>query len=259
MAGQETGMKRAAQVAMLFLVVGSLVAEDRVFLKDGQVISGNLLSMNRDDVQIRTDEETLRVPRLAIDKIERDGLGEVQTIVPEAEGKPVPPGAGRQDQSPSEELTAWVEICVTHLESEDPRVRSGAELALGLAGPAARKSLEQILAEKGDDAPAGVKRQLNRLLRSEYASRERMRAPRRDRVEQMAESLELSEEQVAKLTDVFNDYAERRMELARAARVGEIESDAAGAQFESLRESFESDLAVILTEEQLARYRELNP
>ena len=53
MAGQETGMRRAAQVAMLFLVVGSLAAEDRVFVKDGEVSAGNLISMNRDDDRTR--------------------------------------------------------------------------------------------------------------------------------------------------------------------------------------------------------------
>ena len=49
------------------------------------------------------------------------------------------------------------------------------------------------------------------------------------------------------------------MEVARAARFGEIEPEAASTQFQSLRESLESDLASILTEEQLAGYHELNP
>ena len=182
--------------------------------------------------------------------------GEVRTIVPEAEGTLRSPNAGRPDSQPTEEFTAWVELCIAHLDSSDSRVRSGAEMALRVAGPAALKSLERILADQGDDAPAGVKRQLNLLLRSEYASRERIRGPRRDRVAEMAEAMELNEEQATKLKAVLNDYAGRRLELARAARLGEIESGAASAQFETLRESFESDLASILTAEQLARYRE---
>ena len=67
-------MRFAAVLTALLLIVGFAVAEDKVTLKDGKVITGEVLAVTTSDIQIRTDGEKVRVPRAAVDNVERDGV-----------------------------------------------------------------------------------------------------------------------------------------------------------------------------------------
>jgi len=144
-------MRLIGSAILLALIAGSAVAEDRLVLTDGQVITGTIVSIDRRDVRIRTDLETLRVPRIVIETMEReDGA--------QAGSKTLTPFRAFPAATP--ELQAWMEVCAEHLGSEDEGVRAGAAAALRVAGPAARAVLEKIVAES-EDAPRPV---VTRLL-----------------------------------------------------------------------------------------------
>ena len=126
-------MRLAATALLLLLATGVAVAgEDRLILGDGQVITGTIVTTNRRDVRIETGGETIRVPRVAIESIERG-----RTVhAPEPPPRVLTP-----------EAAAWLDLCVEHLQSEDEDVRRGAEAALRVAGALARPVLERAAAD----------------------------------------------------------------------------------------------------------------
>jgi Spy/CpxP family protein refolding chaperone len=74
-----------------------------------------------------------------------------------------------------------------------------------------------------------------------------------DRVEELRESLELTDEQVAQMTEVFESEADRRRELFEANRDGR---DAMRGPMEALRAETDAELEKILSEEQMNAFRE---
>lgn len=238
-------MRLVAWVAALALLVGPAVAKDRLLLEDGQVVEGDLIAINRTDVQFRTGGETMRVPRAAVDKIERIEILDLSDDGPMS--RDARPAASR-------ELQAWIELCVEHLDSPDPGVRAGAEMALRLTGLAAQPALEAAFAEGTEGIPAAATRLLAELKRIRERS-----AQRRSPVDALSRALELTDEQLPEFKRIMGAFYASQAELSESVRGGEMEAEEADEQAQGLRAELDRQLAELLTDEQLERYREILP
>ena len=62
-------MKWLTGTVVFLAAMGLVTADDKLLLKDGQTVTGKILSVTANDVQIDTGEETVQVPRWAIEKM----------------------------------------------------------------------------------------------------------------------------------------------------------------------------------------------
>jgi hypothetical protein len=272
-------MRIVTAAVVVVLAAGLAVAEDKLILRDGQVVTGKIVSTSEGDVTIRSGDETMRVPRWAIESIEReDAQGRVTTLKPTQKISSQPPkkrrGAGprrtpsrpiteREFPESTPELLAWVDVCLQHLGSEDDGVRAGARAALRFTGPAARPALERTAAGGEGKAATeagrvlvyldGVERRMEKRKAQKAASDAATPAAR------LSELLGLSEEQSPQFKAIVEDYYEQQAGLAQSVRAGEIKASDAGRRVAELRNELETKLASLLTEEQMKLYREKMP
>lgn len=147
-------MKRLVVLAICLAVAGTVAAEDRLILKDGQVTTGRIVSETEAEVVIDTGEENVKVPAWAIERIERD-----ESRPPREEGH-------------SSALLSWIDVCIETLGSDDEIVRTSAIAALNKVGPAARPALERVTNSGEERVAAIAQRLLYRAKRLEEKGRE---------------------------------------------------------------------------------------
>jgi hypothetical protein len=241
-------MRLPTVALLLALAVGLAVAEDTLILKDGQVITGQIVSQDRRDVRIRTGDETRRVPRSVIETI----LSEGERLEPIATNKPF-----RTSPDATPELASWVDLCIRHLDSDDAGVRSGAEAALRAAGPAARAAIELVVAERGMESPPAAIRLLTHLdslaARAEKRPQDDAGSVGWDRVDMLVRGLALRGDQVPAFRSVVRGFFDGVTELTESVRAGEIEQADADQKFSELRAAVAEGLADVLSEEQVKR------
>lgn len=247
---------------VLFLAVGSAAAEDKLFLKDGQIVSGKILSVSQADIQIQTADETMRVPRWAVEKMEREGQEAEQlnatrptrrTSPDRAETKSSVPVHKVPESTPA--LLEWVDFCVEKMGSEDDGVRAGAVAALRLAGPAARPALERAAESGSPTVSRDAKRLLSQVERVEQRIAEQNRKPK-SRNDLVVEGLELNDEQAQAFREVIADYQVKQREISTSLRNGDIDVNEVSVQMKALGDERDEQLAKVLTEDQLAQYRD---
>jgi hypothetical protein len=243
-------MRVVGLVFALLLIAGLALAEDQLILKDGQVITGKIVSVDRRDVRIRTDDGTRRVPRMVIETIRRSD--------PEPH-----PGPSRASNETSVELSAWIDLCVRHLESEDAGVRMGAIAALKMAGLRARPALEHSAANSKESVPSAVPRllaQLDRTYPDQVPKRPgKAGLPVESSFEDVIATLELDEQQVQAIRAAVMSFEEGVTELKETVRSGEIEPTESDEKFSVLRSDLKRELALTLDEVHVRRCLEMLP
>jgi Spy/CpxP family protein refolding chaperone len=155
-------------------------------------------------------------------------------------------------------MKKWMEVCIKHLASEDPAVQRSVGMALRGMGPAARPALEA--AAQGDDPriAAAAKRVLDAMARGREARGNQRGGNRRgDFMQRMAEQLELTDDQKPKVNAILQDAMTKQRELFQQMRDGSLPREEARGKMQEIREATMSKLSEVLTEEQLARYREM--
>jgi hypothetical protein len=211
----------------------------------------------------------MRVPRWAIERIEREGLGGEVVKVP-VRGGTSPGGrnylplsepiATREFPDDTPEIQAWAAVCVEHLGSPDEGVRRSAISALRFIGPAARPALEAAAAEGEGVRAENASRVIRHLDNLEARIEERMAQKQaeldaRSPAAQMAKWYGVTEEQFPEFKAAVEEYYGGQADIASAVRKGEIESADAGRQIAELRTQFERKLEAVLDETQMERYR----
>ena len=251
-------MRFAAALTALSLIVGFAVAEDKVTLKDGKVITGEVLSITRNDIQIQTDAEKIRVPLVAVDRVERNGSlldldhANLRTSRPAR----APRAMQRRTYEATPALLAWLDVCALQLAADDEGVRAGATAALLSAGKIAIPALEK--ASESDERISPIaKRIVNQIERMD----QRM-APSTSQVEpiqRFVSTLKLTDEQEPKFKLIMNDYQRKQSELRQSIRNGETQMSDVEKQAAVLREEADKKLAEVLTQEQLRHYKKITP
>lgn len=264
-------MKHLVVATVLVLAVAMAVAEDRLILKDGQVVTGEIVSLTRGDVQIVSNGETIRVPRWAIEKMEREGAeGKVETLDPTDIPRrarprrvlPSPSIVNRDIPETTPALLAWVDVCIRQLASEDEGVSKSAIAALRYVGPAARPALEKAAASSDETTARNAEKVLTHIDRVEnrIAEHRRGEALTEGRsAETLSKALGLSDEQAPKFKAILEDYYRQQTALARSVRKGDVGRDDAGKRLLELRANVEEKLAKVLTKEQMESYLKTVP
>lgn len=152
-----------------------------------------------------------------------------------------------EQTAPSQELEAWVKLCVEHLASKDERVRSSAAVALRSAGPAALPALAEAAAAPDAELSASAKRLLSQLEQPGRSAR----------TARISDALGLDGERLKAVESILGDLEQQRLSIVRKMQAGEVPRDAAAEQIATLRRESDARLAGILDEEQMKRYREL--
>jgi hypothetical protein len=259
-------MRQLAVVTFLVLATVTAVAEDKLVLKDGQVVTGEIISVSRGDVQIRSGGETIRVPRWAIEKMEREGTeGQVETLEPAdipRRGKPrrvlpSPSLVNRDIPEATPEVLAWVDVCIQKLASQDEGVSKSAIAALRYLGPTARPALEEAAAGDDETTARNAEKVLAHIDRVEARIAEQKSGEgqnRRRSAATLSKTLGLSDEQVPEFKAILDDHYRKQTALARSVRKGDVERDDANRQLVQLRADVEEKLAKVLTKEQMERF-----
>ena len=257
-------MRFAAALAALLLVVGFAVAEDKVTLKDGKVMAGEVLSINKNDIQIQTNGEKVRVPRAAIDKVERDGvvldLDAANARRTSRPARPLGPLPRSRTFEATPALLAWLDVCAAQLAADDEGVQAGATAALLSAGKVAIPVLEKA-SESDQRIALMAKRVLAQIERREQRMGPpvaKVKAPL-TQAERLASNLKLTPEQEPKFQLIMDDYQRKQSELRLSVRNGSVQMSQAGETSASLRDEVDKKLAEVLTQEQLRHYKKLTP
>ena len=232
-------MNRIAIVVLLALGAGSAVAQDKVVLKDGKVVEGKVLSENGNDLRVRTSDETMVIPAWAVERVEKKN------------------SAGADEATPA--LLEWIDLLIVHLGSEDGGVQQGATLALRAAGAAAHPALEKAAAGENERVAERAETILG-MTQRRGPKRERPRkreAPPATMTERILSRLDLDDSQLQKVTEVLESHERRKRDLIASLREGKVPREKTGEQLQALNEKVDGELAEVLTEEQLKRYREL--
>jgi hypothetical protein len=228
--------------------------EDVIKLKgDGRQVTGKIVAIDETTITMKVGETTLGFDKDVVEWYSKDGvITRLDAEEPPAE-RPPRREAPRREASPA--LKEWIAVCVKHLASDDPGVQRSAAAALRGAGPAAREAIEA--AAKSDD-PA-LARAAQRLL-EEGPRRERPGeggGPRRGMADILAERLELTEEQKPKVAKIVEAWQAKQQELWRQARDGSLSREEVREKFQVLRDELTQELSGVLTEEQLATWKEI--
>ena len=259
-------MKCAAALTILVLVVGLAVAEDKVTLKDGKVMTGEVISVTTIDIQMQTGGEKVRVPRGAVDKVERDGvLLDLDAANANARriNRPSRPLPRSRTYEATPALLAWIEVCAGQLAADDEGVRAGATAALLTAGKVAIPVLERVV-ESDDLIGPTAKRVLAQIERKE----QRMMPPapkaaaamtKGERDTLIGEALKLTAEQEPKYKMIMDDFRRKQSDLRQSIRSGVVEIDQAGEKTTSLRDELDKQLAEVLTAEQMRNFTRFTP
>jgi len=253
-------MRLVTIVVVVLLVAGLAVAEDKLLLKDGQVVTGKILAETGSDVQIETPEETIRVPLWAIEKIERDkraastsGSSALERTAPQRGNTRRIPVRSSPEATP--EMLKWVETCIGQLGSRDEGVRAGAAAALRAAGGAAAAALEK--ATKSDDpiVARDSKRLLTQVNRIEGRIATQKRASM-SKLDLMVESLELGKDEAATFRGIIEEFQLRQRDLTVSIRSGKVDVADAADRMDALDEERNQKLSAALTAEQMDKYLE---
>ena len=257
-------MRFAAALTTLLLVAGFAVAEDKVTLKDGKVMTGEVLSVTKKDIQIQMDGEKVRVPRGAVDKVERDGvLLDLDAANARRTSRPARPPRPLRTYEATPALLAWLDVCAVQLAADDEGIRAGATAALLLVGKVAIPALQK--ASESDDRIAPIaKRILAQIDRREQGMapagpRVTAAVTQAERLASFGEALKLTREQAPKFKLIMDDYQRKQSELRQSIRSGEVQVSQAVETTASLRDEVDKKLAEVLTEEQLRNYKKLTP
>jgi hypothetical protein len=262
-------MRLAAALSTLVLVVGFAVAEDKVVLKDGRVMIGKILSVTQNDIQIEMDGEKARVPRAAIDKVERDGvLLDLDAVNrnPDRPGRPARPPkpvprSRVYEATPA--LLTWLDLCAAQLAADDEGVRASVTAALISAGKVAFPALKT--ASENDDRivtiAARIRAQIERKEQrmAPPAPRANAATSQAERIASLGKALKLTDAQEPKFTVIMDDYRRMQSELRQSIRSGDVEMIQAGEKSTALRIEAEKQLAEVLTAEQMQTYKRLHP
>jgi Spy/CpxP family protein refolding chaperone len=188
-----------------------------------------------------------------------------------AAGDEAPATSSAPAAEPSVALRAWIDACTAALGSDDEAVRTGAALALGAAGGAARPALERVAKSGSERTKALAERLLAQLDRRDQATAERTdekAAPAATRpapagrsehraaqgTQRVLEALKLEGEQRTSVEAVLKEYEEGRRAVLDESHAGKIDRAAAIARIEKLRTDVDVELGKILTPEQKAKY-----
>ncbi len=259
-------MKCAAALTILVLVVGFAVAEDKVTLKDGKVMTGKVISVTVIDIQIEKDGEKVRVPRAAIDRVERDGVLldlDAANASARRTSRPSRPLPRSRTHKATPALLAWIDVCAGQLAADDEGVRAGATAALLAAGKVAIPALERAV-ETDDRTASTAKRILAQIERKEQrmappAPKARAAMTPAERHALIGGALKLTAEQEPKYKMIMDDYRQKQAGLRQSIRSGEVEISQAGEKTASLRDEVDKKLAEVLTAEQLRDFRRFTP
>jgi len=247
-------MRFVTIAVVVLLAVGVAVAEDKLILKDGQVVTGKILAESGSDIQIETAEETIRVPLWAIEKIQREKRSAPSRGAPRRGGTRNIPVKSSPEATP--EMLKWVDTCVEQLGSKDDGVRAGAAAALRAAGGTAAAALER--ASKSDDPVMArdSKRLLAQVQRIEDRIATRKRASM-SKIDIMVESLELDDDEAATFTDIIGEFQLKQRDLTVSIRSGKVDVADAADRMDALNEERNQKLSAALTTEQMDKYLEL--
>lgn len=256
-------MKWLTGTVIFLAAMGFVVAADKLLLKDGQTVTGKILSLTANDVQIQTETETIRVPRWAIDKIEREGGDD-----PRAASR-APQGTARAAQhdlphriefESTPALEAWIATLVEQLASTDNGVRSTAAAALRAAGPVARDAVQGAAEGDNQNVARIAKRVLTHIdFGIEQKSAATGSPHDRDHVGELMAAMKVTDEQTPRFKEVMSEFYTEQSEIAAAIRDKELSVADGGKQIKDLRAGIESTLATILTEEQLQIFAQQVP
>ena len=254
-------MRFAGAVALMFsLSVGLAVAEDRLTLKDGQVVTGKIIAVTATDVQIKTTEETMRVPVWAIDKMERDG----RLVDPSGRSvgkkpnrkkqkrKPPPPPPVRSPEA-TEPLLEWIDVCIAALGSDDLGVRNAATAAVMSTGTAARPALEKAVADNNPVVARDAKRMLSRIEHIEARAEER-RLATMTRTDRMVESLGLDKQEATSFESILTEFQRKQRDVALSMRRGTVDVSDGPKRMAALDTERDKKLAKLLTDAQMSNY-----
>lgn len=257
-------MRVGVAVSTLLLFAGLAVAEDTVTLKDGRVLTGDVLAITLTDIQIQTAEEKIRVPKSAIEKLERDGVAVDLSAPPPTRPRRPPrsaPPARVYEATPA--LIAWLDVCAAQLAADDEGVRAGATAALLSAGNVAIPVLENAI-ENDSHVALTAKRLVAQLERK----KQRAAGPpppvgeaatRTERIAALERALQLSAEQEPGFRSIIGEYQRKQAELKRSLHSGAVEISEVGGRTTALRNEADEKLAKLLTEEQMQEYIKLTP
>ncbi len=258
-------MRQAMVVAALALLVGTASATDKLILKDGKVLDGKIVGSTERDIQIEVGGETQRIPRSAIEKIERErpaATGDTPKVGATASrGTTAAPAAARPAE-PSPEHLAWVDVCVKQLSSKDDDVRASAAAALSSSGPVAVPALKKAAAGKDQTVATLAQRVLGFIERTETRMAQQTGGagdPAERRADAVMVRLGLDAEQTKKYKAVFDEFDAKRVALIRSIRSGEIQVDEGSKQIAALRDTVDKQLAQVLNPEQMKQFMELLP
>lgn len=251
-------MKWLTATAILLLAMSIVAAEDKLLLKDGQTVTGKILTVTANDVQIDTGEEKIRVPRWAIEKIDRGG-SEVRSASGTrsrrgARGKFNIPHRQRLESTPA--LDSWIDVLVKKLGSADAGVQTTASAALRAAGPAARDAVERAAASNNEQVARQAKRILSNIdFVVEQQSRDDGSPHDRDRIGNLMTAVKVTDEQAPEFQRIMSGFYAQQDEIAASIRRRHTSVADGGKQIQKLRSEVDTKLATILTETQMTDFR----
>jgi len=251
-------MKWLTGTVIFLAAIGLATAEDKLLLKDGQTVTGKILSVTANDVQINTGEETVRVPRWAIETMEREGAKTEVGETAKKSGRRRIPTRAKVESTP--ELNAWIDTLVEKLASEDEGVRLTAGFALRSAGATAYDAVKGASEGDNENAATAAKRILSHI---DFVTEQQIRAQasvhERDNVGELMTKVGVTAEQAPLFEKTLTEFYEEQSALAAAIRAREVPADEGGKQLRELRASVDSKVATILTDQQMKVYRSSIP
>ena len=251
-------MKWLTGTVVFLAAMGLVTAEDKLLLKDGQTVTGEILSVTANDVQIDTGEETMRVPRWAIEKMEREGATAENTNSSSKRSRRKLPTRAKVEPTP--ELNAWIETLVEKLGSDDDGVRLTAGFALRSAGATAYDAVKGASESDNEHAVTAAKRILSHIdFVTEQEVRSQASIHERDNVGELITKVGVTAEQAPLFEKTLTEFYEEQSELAASIRARKIPAEEGGKQLRELRAAVDTKVATILTDEQMKIYRSSIP
>jgi len=247
-------MKWLTGTVIFLVAMGWVAADDKLLLKDGQTVTGKILSVTANDVKIDTGKETVRVPRWAIEKMEREGATAESANSSSKRGRHKIPTRAKLEPTP--ELNAWIETLVEKLGSDDEGVRLTAGFALRSAGATAYDAVKGASESDNEQAATAAKRILSHIdFVTEQQARSQSSIHERDNVGDLMTKVGVTAEQAPLFEKTLTEFYEQQSELAAAIRARQIPAEEGGKQLRELRAGVDTKVASMLTDQQMKVYR----